>query len=321
ENEDLGDDEDEILRRAHERVRRIREQKAAAAAKKKADEEAAKKVAEEVRKKKVAAARELEERRRLMAEAATARSQRGTSPSEMSVSPRRPVVELRRAAKSKGKGKAPAQPVGGDPDDGDNGDDDDDDEDDRAPCERCKSKKLPCQMQAGKRSSIICKPCHDAKVRCSYSGRPTTSKQREGGSGERIAVMESQMAQSLADLRALREADSKTHQYLRQLLRRQEDDHARLIAMETRMAMMGMGEGPTAAGPSRKTEWRRPLKRRRIVEESAEEEEGEEEEKEVEDKEKETEKDGEGEEEEVEEEGMAPTEARVDKGKEKEVVE
>ncbi|GAW06968.1 hypothetical protein LENED_008927 [Lentinula edodes] len=188
----------------------------------------------------------------------------------MSVSPRRPVVELRRAAKSKGKGKAPAQPVGGDPDDGDDGDDDDDDEDDRAPCERCKSKKLPCQMQAGKRSSIICKPCHDAKVRCSYSGRPTTSKQREGGSGERIAVMESQMAQSLADLRALREADSKTHQYLRQLLRRQEDDHARLIAMETRMAMMGMGEGTATAGPSRRnnTGRRRPLKRRRIVEET-----------------------------------------------------
>ncbi|KAJ3897030.1 hypothetical protein F5879DRAFT_996748 [Lentinula edodes] len=320
ENEDLGDDEDEILRRAHERVRRIREQKAAAAAKKKADEEAAKKMAEESRKKKVAAARELEERRRLMAEAATARSQRGTSPSEMSASPRRPVVELRRAAKSKGKGKAPAQPVGGDPDDGDDGDDDDDDEDDRAPCERCKSKKLPCQMQAGKRSSIICKPCHDAKVRCSYSGRPTTSKQREGGSGERIAVMESQMAQSLADLRALREADSKTHQYLRQLLRRQEDDHARLIAMETRMAMMGMGEGTATAGPSRRnnTGRRRPLKRRRIVEESEEEEEGEED-RGVE--EKETEKDGEGEEEEVIEEETAPTEAQSVKGKEKEVVE
>ncbi|KAJ3870450.1 hypothetical protein F5051DRAFT_447685 [Lentinula edodes] len=314
ENEDLGDDEDEILRRAHERVRRIREQKAAAAAKKKADEEAAKKVAEEAQKKKVAAARELEERRRLMAEAATAQSQRGMSPSEMSASPRRPVVELRRAARSKGKGKAPAQPVGGEPDDGDNGD-----EDDRAPCEQCKSKKLPCQMQAGKRSSIICKPCHDAKVRCSYLGRPTMSKQQEGGSGEHIAVMESQMAQSLADLRALREADSKTHQYLRQLLRRQEDDHARLIAMETRMAMMGMGEATVTAGPSRSTtERRRPLKRRRVVEES--EEEGEEEEdRGVE--EKGTEKDGEGEEEEVIEEETAPIEAQSVKGKEKEVVE
>ncbi|KAJ3859719.1 hypothetical protein EV359DRAFT_86108 [Lentinula novae-zelandiae] len=301
-NEDLGDDEDDILRRAHER--------AAAAAKKKAEEEAAKKVVEEARRKEVAAAWELEERRRLMAEAATARSQRGTSPSEMSVSPRRPVVELRQAAKSKGKGKAPAQPVSRDPDDGDDGDDDNDDKEDRAPCERCKSKKLPCQMQAGKRSSIICKPCHDVKVRCSYSGRPTTSKQREGGSGKRIAVMESQMAQSLADLRALREADSKTHQYLRQLLRRQEDDHVCLIAMETRMAMMGMGEGPATAGPLRRTTGqRRPLKQRRVVEESEEEEEEEEEENEVE-------KDGEG-----EEEGTAPTEACSEKGKEKEVVE
>ncbi|KAJ3912205.1 hypothetical protein F5877DRAFT_85063 [Lentinula edodes] len=315
------ENEDKILRRAHERVRRIREQKAAAAAKKKADEEAAKKVAEEARKKKVAAARELEERRRLMAEAATAQSQRGTSPSEMSISPRRPVVELRRAARSKGKGKAPAQPVGGDPDDGNDGDDDDDDEDDRAPCERCKSKKLPCQMQAGKRSLIICKPCHDAKVRCSYSGHPTTSKQREGGSGERIAVMESQMAQSLADLWALREADSKTHQYLRQLLRRQEDDHARLIAVETRMAMMGMGEATATAGPSRRnTGRRRPLKRRRIVEESGEEE-AEEEDGEVEEKEKETEQDGEGEVE-GEKEGEAPARAVAsEKGKEKEVVE
>ncbi|KAJ3897435.1 hypothetical protein F5879DRAFT_27779 [Lentinula edodes] len=174
-------------------------------------------------------------------------------------------------------------------------------------------------MQAGKRSSIICKPCHDAKVRCSYLGRPTTSKQREGGSSERIAVMESQMAQSLADLRALREADSKTHQYLRQLLRRQEDDHARLIAMETRMAMMGMGEATAMAGPSRRnTRQRRPLKRRRIVEES---EEGEEEEEGRGVEEKEMEKDGEGEEEEVIEEETAPTEAQSVKGKEKEVVE
>ncbi|KAJ3897177.1 hypothetical protein F5879DRAFT_928031 [Lentinula edodes] len=162
----------------------------------------------------------------------------------MSASPRRPVVEIRRKLTNKGKGKAKAQPVGGDPDDGDDGDDDgdddDDDEDDRAPCERCKNKKLPCQMQPGKRSSIIC------------------------GSGERIAIMESQMAQSLADLWALQEADSKTHQYLRQLLRKQEDDHARLIAIETRMAMMGMGGGSATAGPSRGT-----TERRRIVRESA----------------------------------------------------
>ncbi|GAW10286.1 hypothetical protein LENED_012535 [Lentinula edodes] len=115
--------------------------------------------------------------------------------------------------------------------------------------------------------------------------------------------MESQMAQSLADLRALREANLESHQYLHQLLRRQEDNHARLIAMETRMAMMGMGEGPAVAGPSsRRTERRRLLKRQRIVEESAEEEE--EEEKEVEEKE-----DGEGEEEEMEAEEEGEVEA------------
>ncbi|KAJ3858195.1 hypothetical protein EV359DRAFT_88107 [Lentinula novae-zelandiae] len=321
---DEDDDEDEIMRKALAKVQRVKERKAEEAARRRAEEEeerrkvAREQAAREARERAVRARQqeeEVTERRRLMAEAATVRSQRETSPSERSVSPRRPVVEIRRAVK--GKGMAKVQPVGGDPDDGD---DDDDDEEDRAPCERCKTKKLSCQMQAGKRSSIICKPCHDAKVKCSYSGRPTISKQREGGSGERIAVMESQMAQSLADLRSLREADSKTHQYLRQLLRRQEDDHARLIAMETRMAMMGMGEGPVAAGPSRRnTERQQPLKRRRIVEESEEEKEGAEEEKGVEEKENEVEKDGEGEEEEMVEEEPAPAKVQSEKGKERAV--
>ncbi|KAJ3884828.1 hypothetical protein GG344DRAFT_83459 [Lentinula edodes] len=161
----------------------------------------------------------------------------------------------------KGKKNTKAQPVSGDPNDGDDGDNDDDNEEDQVPCEWCQNKKLPCQMQAGKRSSIICKPCHNAKVRCSYSGHLTASKQQEGGSGERIAVMESQMAQGLADLRALWEAHSCSQQYLHQLLRMQEDDHARLIAIETRMAMMGIAEGPATVRPSRRiTEWRRPLK-------------------------------------------------------------
>ncbi|KAJ3897834.1 hypothetical protein F5879DRAFT_995491 [Lentinula edodes] len=280
-------------------AKRVKARKAQEAAKKKAVEEvAARKVAEEEEQRKQAAAQaaatrcqaaqdacdwatwaqqqeaEVTEWHRLLARAATARSQWGTLPSEMSVSPRRPVVEIR---KGKGKARMPAQPVGGDPDDGN--------EEDRAPCEQCKNKKLPCQMQAGKRSSII------------------LSKQREGGSGERIAVMESQMAQEPADLRALQEAHSRSQQYLHQLLRRQEDDHARLISMDTRMAMMGMGEGPSR----RTTERRRLLKWRRIVEES---EEGEEEEEEV-GKEKEVEKDGEGEEE------TAPTEARLEEGKER----
>ncbi|KAJ3870442.1 hypothetical protein F5051DRAFT_447699 [Lentinula edodes] len=134
--------------------------------------------------------------------------------------------------------------------------------------------------------------------------------------------MESQMAQSLTDLRALWEADSKTHQYLCQLLRRQEDDHARLIAMETRMAMMGMGEGPAAAGPSRRnTEQRRPLKQRRIVEESEEEEGVEEQEKEVDGEGEEEEEAGEGMEAEGEGKAPAPTTATSEKGKGKEVVE
>ncbi|KAJ3858228.1 hypothetical protein EV359DRAFT_88057 [Lentinula novae-zelandiae] len=269
--EDDDDDEEEITK-----VQRVKDRKAEEAARKKAEEEeerrraARERVACEAQERAIQAhlqKEEVVERRRLLAEAATTRSQRGTSPSERSASPRRPVVEVRRVMKGKGKGKAKALPVGGDPDDGDDRDDNDDnDEEDRAPCERCRNKKLPCQMQAGKRSSIICKPCHDAKVKCLYSGHLTTSKQREGRSGERIAVMESQMAQGLADLRALQEANSKSQQYLRQLLRRQEDDHARLISIETRMAetrmaMMGMGKEPAAAGPSRRTtEQRRPLK-------------------------------------------------------------
>ncbi|KAJ3898406.1 hypothetical protein F5879DRAFT_927082 [Lentinula edodes] len=64
------------------------------------------------------------------------------------------VVEIRKE-KGKGRAKVQAQLVGGDLDN---------DEEDRAPCKRCKNKKLPCQMQAGKRSSVICKPCHDTKV-------------------------------------------------------------------------------------------------------------------------------------------------------------
>ncbi|KAJ3870821.1 hypothetical protein F5051DRAFT_447079 [Lentinula edodes] len=285
------------MRDALARVERVKARKAREARKRAEEEAAARRAAEEAEKqKRVAAARrqaaqdardraiwaqeqedEVVERRRRLAEAATTRSQRNTSAGETSASPRRPIVEITRV-KSKGKGKANAQPIGDDPDDGDDADDDEE----REPCEQCKAKKIPCLEQAGKRSSVICKPCHDSKVRCSYSGRPYVVK-KEGGaspSGERIAVLESQMAQVLANNRALREANSKSHQYLRQLLRRQEDDHARLISMDTRMALLGMGEGP-----SRRTAERR----QRIVEESGEEEE---EEKEVEEKEKEVDEDG-----------------------------
>ncbi|KAJ3803553.1 hypothetical protein F5876DRAFT_71348, partial [Lentinula aff. lateritia] len=160
EEEDLEEDEAEVLRKAQEKVRQMKERKAAAAAaaaaKQKAEEEAAKKVAEEAREQ--AAARE--ERRRRMAVAATARSRRGSSPEETSGSPRRPVVEIRRE-KSKGKGKSKAQ------------------------------------------------------VRCSYSNRPFTVK-RDGGSnptGEHLAVLESQVAQLLADNRQLRDGQVKANTY------------------------------------------------------------------------------------------------------------
>ncbi|GAW08702.1 hypothetical protein LENED_010779 [Lentinula edodes] len=79
---------------------------------------------------------------------------------DVSASPRRPVVEIPKL-KSKGKGKAKAQDVDEDPDDSD---DNDEDKEDREPCERCRLKKIPCLKQAGKRSSVICKPCHDSKV-------------------------------------------------------------------------------------------------------------------------------------------------------------
>ncbi|KAJ3804472.1 hypothetical protein F5876DRAFT_70605 [Lentinula aff. lateritia] len=106
--------------------------------------------------------------------------------------------------------------------------------------------------------------------------------------------MESQMAQGLADLRALREAHSRSQQYLCQLLRR--------LAMA----------GPAVPGPSRMvSEKPRDLKRRRIVEESEEE---------VEEKE-EVEKEGEEAEEEEENEVPVPKKAKTatsEKGKEKE---
>ncbi|KAJ3861313.1 hypothetical protein EV359DRAFT_84460 [Lentinula novae-zelandiae] len=215
----MDDDEDSIIRDALVRVERVKAWKVEEAAAKRAVEEeqrkkeaaawagaARKKVAQEARDQATRARQqetEVEERRRLLAEAATARSQWGTLPSEMSVSPRRPVVAIRRE-KGKGREKVQVQPVGGDPDD---------DNDDKEPCERCKAKKIPCLQQAGKRSSVICKPCHGSKVKCLYLGRPSMGRW-DGGSGERMAVMESQMAQGLANLRALREAQLRSQQYL-----------------------------------------------------------------------------------------------------------
>ncbi|KAJ3804894.1 hypothetical protein F5876DRAFT_82459 [Lentinula aff. lateritia] len=186
--------------------------------------------AEEAAKKKA----EVVEQRRRLAEAAITRSQRGTSPSRTSASPARPVVKLKRMVKGKGKEQAWAEAIGGDPDDSRDGNDEE-----QAPCKRCRSKKISCQKQAGKRSSII------------------LSKQRDGPPGEHMAVMESQMAQGLANLRALREAHSRSQQHL--------------LAMAS----------PAALGPSRMVSERlRDLKRRRMVEHSDEEEEEKEEEEE-----------------------------------------
>ncbi|KAJ3898459.1 hypothetical protein F5879DRAFT_994782 [Lentinula edodes] len=291
------EDGDEAIRQAEERVHKMKARKAAAAAKKKAEQEAAKKAAEEARRQKEAAAKELEECRRVMAEAATARSRRGSLPGGSLV-----VVEIR---KEKGKGKAKAQPVGGDPDDGGDGEDDDDDEEDRAPCERCRSKKIPCQMQAGKRSSVICKPCHDAKVRCSYSGWPSTVKREGGGNplGERIAVLESQMAQLLADNRQLRDSQIKANTYHHHMTQKLE-----WLVMDANRRRKTPPELPEAR-PSA------PSKKRRRVADSDEEEE-----KEIEgEMEKEREEVELEEEEEEENDELAPKKARSDKGKEKEV--
>ncbi|KAJ3878982.1 hypothetical protein F5051DRAFT_439201 [Lentinula edodes] len=246
-------DDDEAIRQAEEKVRRMKARKAAAAAKKKAEEEAARKAAEEAQRKKEAAARELEERRRKMAEAAT--------------------------AWGKGKGKAKSQPVGGDPNNGGDGDDNDE-EDDQAPCERCRSKKISCQMQAGKRSSIICKPCHDTKVKCSYSC---------------LAVLESQVAQLLADNWQLRDGQVKANTYHRHF-------NCKLDWLITDAARRRRTppEIPEAGplGLSRK--------RRRVMDNDEEEKQG-----------KEEEEDGEGEEEEGED-GSAPRVTRSEKGKERE---
>ncbi|KAJ3897158.1 hypothetical protein F5879DRAFT_996505 [Lentinula edodes] len=158
-------------------------------------------------------------------------------------------------------------------------------------------------MQASKRSSIICKPCHDAKVRCSYSGRPSTVKQEGGGNplGEQIAILESQMAQLLADNRQLRDGQIKANTYHRHMTRKLE-----WLIMDANRRRNSPPELPEA-GPSA------PSKKRRRAADSDEEEE----------KEMEGEMEKEGEEVESEEEGEedddepAPKKAQSEKGKER----
>ncbi|KAJ3858224.1 hypothetical protein EV359DRAFT_88063 [Lentinula novae-zelandiae] len=283
---DSSDEERQLelqLERARERKRQAKEKKKAEEeAKRRAEEEAARRAAEEEEKRREETARatnarqveeEAAEKRRRIAAAAVAQSRRGPSPGEATTSARRVEVEIPRVVK--GKASQRKETSGGDLDDGDDSKNDDEEDKERAPCERCYNKKITCLEQ----------------VKCSYSGRPVQARREGGPSGERMAVMESQMAQLLANNWALREATSSSHQYLRQLLRQQDEDHARLIAIETRNAI----------------------------------EEEEDEEKEAE-KIVEGEKDGEGEMEEVEmggegeEEGNkpAPKKARSEKGKERE---
>ncbi|KAJ3897698.1 hypothetical protein F5879DRAFT_995654 [Lentinula edodes] len=153
-------------------------------------------------------------------------------------------------------------------------------------------------MQAGKRSSVICKPCYDAKVRCLYSRRPSTVKREGGGNpiGKRMAVLESQVAQLLADNRQLRDGQIKANTYHRHMTRKLE-----WLIMDATRRRNPPPELPEA-GPSA------PLKKRRRVADSDEEEE--------------MEKDGE--EVKMEEEGeeendeLAPKKAQSEKGKERE---
>ncbi|KAJ3925244.1 MAG: hypothetical protein NXY57DRAFT_1072271 [Lentinula lateritia] len=154
-------------------------------------------------------------------------------------------------------------------------------------------------MQAGKRSSVICKPCHDAKVQCSYSGRPSSVK-REGGSnptGERLAVLESQVAQLLADNRQLRDGQVKANTYHRHFNRKL--DWLITDAARRRRTPPELPEA-SPSGLSRK--------RRRVMDSDEEEEH---------EREKEMEEDGEGEEEEMADKETAPIAAQSEKGKER----
>ncbi|KAJ3900562.1 hypothetical protein F5879DRAFT_992755 [Lentinula edodes] len=281
------DDEEEILRRAQERVQTVRARKAAEAAKGKAEEEAARAAA--VRKKALRAQRQEEEE---------AIGHCGNS--------KKLMVEISKG-KSKGKGKAKAQAMGENANDGSDSDNDNYDEEEWAHCEQCKSKKIPCQMHTGKRSSVICKPCHNAKVRCSYSGRPLMVK-KEGSShpiGEHLAVLESQMAQllALADNWQLQEGQVKANTYYCHFNRKLDwlmTDAARQRRSPPEMPATGLSE--------------LPRKRRRVVDSKEEEEEERDKERE---EEEEVDEEKEGEEEEEGDE-LALEKARAEKKKERE---
>ncbi|KAJ3854247.1 hypothetical protein EV368DRAFT_80764 [Lentinula lateritia] len=198
------------MERAQEWMRKLKERRRAKEeARKRAEEEAARRAAEEREREEAAAwaadARKKEEeaaeRRKVAMAAAASHNCMGPSPSEVSTSTRRVEVEIPRVI-NKGRGKQRAEVTGRDPDDSNDGRDGDDNND------KEDEEKAPFMVK------------------------------REGGlSGELLAVLESQMAQLLANNWSLRESASRTQQYLRQLLRQQDEDHARLVAIETRLAM------------------------------------------------------------------------------------
>ncbi|KAJ3873993.1 hypothetical protein F5051DRAFT_443726 [Lentinula edodes] len=110
----INDEEDLIMREALARVKRVKAQKAVEETERKKQVAARHRAAQDACDQ-VVQAREQEDevakQRRKLAEAATARSQGGTSMGDVSTSPRRPVVEITRV-KGKGKGKAKTQPIG-----------------------------------------------------------------------------------------------------------------------------------------------------------------------------------------------------------------
>ncbi|KAJ3884910.1 hypothetical protein GG344DRAFT_70981 [Lentinula edodes] len=168
-----------IIRRVQEQVERVRARKAAR---------------ERPQKRRLLEWRQLERRRRRKRESGPIghSSRRRRCPREGGCWPRRRQLGV--------KG-GPLQPVDEDPDDGD------DNDNKKEPCERCRVKKISCQMQA---------------VRCLYSGRPSMVKQ-EGGSnptGKRLAVLESQVAQLLADNGQLHNDHIKANTYHRHFNRK-----------------------------------------------------------------------------------------------------
>ncbi|KAJ3891200.1 hypothetical protein GG344DRAFT_77116 [Lentinula edodes] len=202
------EDEDSIVNDALARVERVKMRKAEEARKQAEEEAAARRAVEEEQRRKDAAAWASVARKKAVQEQQHAEvverqqllwrpQQRGVSRALHPVMCRSPLRG--RWWKFEGREKVQTQPVGGDPDDSD--------DEEREPCERCKAKKIPCLQLAGKWR------------------RPSMGKQ-EGTSDEQMTVMESQMARSLANLWALPETNTKSHQYLCQLLRQQEDNHA-----------------------------------------------------------------------------------------------